>query len=51
LSKWIIGALLVIRWGALHAEGLPFIQDDFSKARTVALKRNVPIFVECWAPW
>lgn len=30
---------------------LPFIQDDFAKARTQALRRKLPIFVECWAPW
>ena len=30
---------------------LPFIQDDFAKARAQAIQRRVPIFVECWAPW
>lgn len=30
---------------------LPFIQDDFAKARIQALERKLPIFVECWAPW
>jgi len=34
-----------------RAAGLPFIQDDFAKARDEALKRNAPLFVECWAPW
>jgi hypothetical protein len=30
---------------------LPFIQDNFPKARAQALQRQLPIFVECWAPW
>ena len=34
-----------------HATPLPFIQDDFVKARTQAIERKLPIFVECWAPW
>lgn len=33
------------------ANGLPLIQDDFSKARAQALQRKLPLFVECWAPW
>jgi len=38
---------------AVQAAGakLPFIQDDFAKARAEAVQRNLPIFVECWAPW
>lgn len=36
---------------AAGAAGLPFIQDDFAKARAQALQRKLPIFVECWAPW
>ena len=34
-----------------QATSLPFIQDDFAKARSQALERKLPIFVECWAPW
>ena len=34
-----------------NATSLPLIQDDFAKARTQALRRKVPVFVECWAPW
>jgi hypothetical protein len=33
------------------AAQLPFIQDDFAHARSEAIKRKLPIFVECWAPW
>jgi hypothetical protein len=33
------------------AAGLPFIPDNYPKALTEAKQRNLPIFVECWAPW
>jgi len=32
-------------------QGLPFINDDFQKALTQARKRNLPLFVDVWAPW
>ncbi len=31
--------------------GLPWIADDYAKARAEARARKVPIFVESWAPW
>lgn len=33
------------------ASKLPFIQDDYAKARSLAAERKLPLFVECWAPW
>jgi len=30
---------------------LPFIQDDYGKALSLARAKNLPIFVEAWAPW
>jgi hypothetical protein len=30
---------------------LPIINDDYARARTEAAKRNVPVFIEVWAPW
>ena len=30
---------------------LPFVDDDFAKATSLAKAKNVPIFVEAWAPW
>lgn len=36
---------------AIHAAALPFLNDDFGKARAQAVQRKLPIFVECWAPW
>ena len=39
---------------AHHAQArsvLPWIKDDYAKALTAARAKNVPIFVEIWAPW
>jgi hypothetical protein len=30
---------------------LSFIEDDYARARAEAKKRDVPLFVEVWAPW
>lgn len=30
---------------------LPWVEDDHSKALAQARAKNVPIFVEAWAPW
>jgi hypothetical protein len=30
---------------------LPFIEDDFPKALAEARAKDVPIFIEAWAPW
>jgi hypothetical protein len=30
---------------------LPFIEDDYPKALSLAREKKVPIFVEAWAPW
>lgn len=35
---------------AAPREVLPWI-DDFAKAAAEARAKNVPIFVEAWAPW
>jgi hypothetical protein len=34
-----------------HASVLPWIEDDYPQALSVARARAVPIFVEAWAPW
>ncbi len=36
---------------APHKSALPFIEDDYAKALAEARTRQVPIFVEAWAPW
>lgn len=30
---------------------LPFIEDDYERARSEATRRNVPLFVDVWASW
>ena len=30
---------------------LPFIADDYARARAEATRRHIPLFVEVWAPW
>ena len=48
---WIVLAFMPISAIAAGATGLSLIQDDFPKARSQALQRKLPLFVECWAPW
>jgi hypothetical protein len=31
--------------------GVQFINDDFPKGMAEARQRNLPVFVEVWAPW
>jgi len=30
---------------------LPFIRDDYARARAEATQRKLPMFVDVWAPW
>ena len=47
----LLAAALLLPAVAAAAEGLPFIEDDYTKAVARAKAKNVPIFVEAWAPW
>jgi hypothetical protein len=51
MRKLFLWVLLAWAASATGATRLPFIQDDFAKARADAMQRKLPIFVECWAPW
>jgi hypothetical protein len=33
------------------ATRLPIIDDDYPRACAEAIERNVPLFVDVWAPW
>ena len=44
-------AFLLLAPPLLAKEVLPFIENDYSKALTRAKTRNVPLFVDAWAPW
>jgi hypothetical protein len=50
LSTFALFVLCVIPLVVAKA-GLPFIQDNYGAALSEAKQRNVPIFVEVWAPW
>ncbi len=46
--------LSVQAWSAsapAAASPLPFIADDYPRARSEASRRKLPLFVEVWAPW
>ena len=43
--------LLLTAVPALAKEVLPFIDNDYSKALAEAKRKNVPVFVDAWAPW
>ncbi|MEO8379727.1 MAG: hypothetical protein ABI779_08695 [Acidobacteriota bacterium] len=50
MKRLLLAATLLA--GTLSASGsLPFIEDNYTKAMTTAKARNVPVFVEAWAPW
>ena len=49
MRKLLFAVLLAAT--ALPAAALPFIDDDYTKALAAARTKNVPIFVEAWAPW
>jgi hypothetical protein len=44
--------LLLVAIVALSVRAdLPFIENDYRKAAGQAKAKNVPLFVEAWAPW
>ena len=36
---------------AVRGPVLPFIEDDYAQALSVARAKKLPLFVESWAPW
>jgi len=52
--KVVITILLLMYSGATFGKtsrGLPFINNNFDKALLEAKQRNVPLFIDVWAPW
>jgi hypothetical protein len=44
--------LAILALAALGARAdIPFIEDDYTRAVAQAKAKNVPLFVEAWAPW
>ena len=50
MKKILIVMLLALAAVSARAE-LPFIEDNYTKAVASAKTKDVPIFVEAWAPW
>jgi len=54
-SPSAIPALILICLCTLAAwaekESLSFIENDYAQALAQARQRNLPLFVEVWAPW
>ena len=51
----LVTAILVLMFSsatfARTSRGLPFINNNFETALVEAKRRNVPLFVDVWAPW
>jgi hypothetical protein len=44
-------AVLVFALAPTPPRTLPFIEDDYGKGLAEARARNLPLFIEVWAPW
>jgi hypothetical protein len=53
MPRLALSALLAIAVSGpvVAASGLPFIEDDYARALGEARSRQLPLFVESWAPW
>jgi hypothetical protein len=49
--KKLLLVLAIVAVPVFAKEVVPFIDNDYAKALAEAKKRNVPIFVDAWAPW
>ena len=49
--KKLLLVLAIVAVPAFAKEVVPFIDNDYAKALAEAKERNVPIFVDAWAPW
>lgn len=51
MKRLLLALALAVAATASAKEVLPFIEDDYRTAVARAKSKNVPIFVEAWAPW
>ncbi len=51
MKRVLFALLLAAAPIARATEVLPFIDNDYTKAVAQAKAKNVPLFVEVWAPW
>jgi hypothetical protein len=47
----IVATFLLAASVAQAKEAVPFIENDYAKAVARAKTKDLPIFVEAWAPW
>lgn len=50
MKRFLIAAMLFAAARTASA-ALPFVENDYQTAVSRARAKNVPIFVEAWAPW
>jgi len=46
-----LGILLTLASAPAGPARLPFVNDDYARARAMAHQRKLPLFVDVWAPW
>ena len=52
MRRFILAVMLVATTApAFSKEVLPFIENDYTKAVARAKSKNLPLFVDAWAPW
>jgi len=51
MKRPLLALALLIAASASAKEILPFIENDYRTAIARARTKNIPIFVETWAPW
>lgn len=49
--KRLLLAVTLLAGSITASAALPFIEDDYAKGMATAKAKNVPLFVETWAPW
>lgn len=52
-ATWLALIAVFVCAGAAWPQkaALPFVEDNYTQALAQARQRNVPLFVEVWAPW
>jgi len=51
MKRALFTLILAVAPLARATEVLPFIENDYAKAIAQAKAKNVPLFVDVWAPW
>ena len=56
IAMKLVSLALLLAVGSSNAAAaapgpLPFLSDDYARARAEANRRHLPLFVDVWAPW